>query len=369
MISNHPGPWQQYHFRSDNKGLSIMELKSKYLHEQYLFEAELFNLQQQQQQNMFMNGGGGGPTPSSGPTPPPSYTTELRLTFNNNLVAVQTDFGADPSLLTTWNAKFPNANFTNININQSTPSSPIITLKGNNVNVGRIADKAFANKTTISTLRDVNANCIIDTAGTESFAQSSIVEVDLGAITTIDSIAFNQCVSLTYVLMPNLTLIGTGVMGSSAFNSCTSLNTVSMDNITRIPDYTFYGCTGLANLGGFPVLNRVGEYSFSRSGLINITSETLTTIDQNAFYRCNGLISIFLENPNSIFVGKNAFEQCSQLDSINAYGDLIFGGNDVFLNVASNGIANFTYNQENVSNYNNLSYLDNTKGWTVNFIY
>ena len=47
MFSNHPGPWQQYQFRPDNKGLSVMEMKSKYLHEQYLFETELLNLQQQ----------------------------------------------------------------------------------------------------------------------------------------------------------------------------------------------------------------------------------------------------------------------------------------------------------------------------------
>jgi hypothetical protein len=59
MLLNHPGSWQQFQYRSDNKGLSVMEMKSKYLHEQYLFENELFNLQQHQQ-NLFMNGVGGG---------------------------------------------------------------------------------------------------------------------------------------------------------------------------------------------------------------------------------------------------------------------------------------------------------------------
>jgi len=64
MIINHPGPWQQYHLRSDNRGLSTIELKSKYINEQYLFEAQMTQLQHQH--NIFMNGGGGGPL-----SPPP----------------------------------------------------------------------------------------------------------------------------------------------------------------------------------------------------------------------------------------------------------------------------------------------------------
>jgi hypothetical protein len=50
MIIGHPGSWQQFQFRPDNKGLNVMEMKSKYLHEQYLFEAQMLNLQQLHQQ-------------------------------------------------------------------------------------------------------------------------------------------------------------------------------------------------------------------------------------------------------------------------------------------------------------------------------
>lgn len=58
MIIGHPGSWQQFQLRLDNKNLSVMEMKSKYLHEQYLFEAQILN--QIHQQNPFMNGVGGG---------------------------------------------------------------------------------------------------------------------------------------------------------------------------------------------------------------------------------------------------------------------------------------------------------------------
>jgi hypothetical protein len=60
MLIDHPGSWQQFQHRSNNKGLSVMEMKSKYLHEQFLFEAQIENLNRIYQQNLFMNGGGGG---------------------------------------------------------------------------------------------------------------------------------------------------------------------------------------------------------------------------------------------------------------------------------------------------------------------
>lgn len=76
MVIDHPGPWQQYHLRSDNKNLSVMELKAKYINEQYLFETQMFN---SQQYNIFMNGGGGGPLSTS--TPPVVITDPDALAF------------------------------------------------------------------------------------------------------------------------------------------------------------------------------------------------------------------------------------------------------------------------------------------------
>lgn len=48
MIVGHPGQWQQFMTRSDNRGLSIMEMKQKYLKEQLMFEQSMsFQIQQQ----------------------------------------------------------------------------------------------------------------------------------------------------------------------------------------------------------------------------------------------------------------------------------------------------------------------------------
>lgn len=78
MIFSHPGPWQQFSLRSDNRGLSTMELKSKYINEQYLFEAQMAEVQHQH--NIFMNGGGGGPQPTTA-TPPVVITDSDVLAF------------------------------------------------------------------------------------------------------------------------------------------------------------------------------------------------------------------------------------------------------------------------------------------------
>jgi len=63
FIVNHPGPWQFYVNRPDNKGLPIMEIKSKYLKEQLLFE-NYISFQMQQQMLMSNASGGGGVFPS-----------------------------------------------------------------------------------------------------------------------------------------------------------------------------------------------------------------------------------------------------------------------------------------------------------------
>jgi len=58
FIVNHPVPWQHYINLPDNKGHSIMEIKSKYLKEQLLFE-QYMSFQRQQQLLRSQNTSGG----------------------------------------------------------------------------------------------------------------------------------------------------------------------------------------------------------------------------------------------------------------------------------------------------------------------
>lgn len=67
FISNNPGPWQYYVNRQDNVGLSIMEVKDKYMREQLLFEQQM-NFIHQQQMLSSMAASGGGPSQTIDPS-------------------------------------------------------------------------------------------------------------------------------------------------------------------------------------------------------------------------------------------------------------------------------------------------------------
>ena len=56
---DHPGLWQYYVNRPDNKGLPLMEIKNKYMREQLLFE-QYMSFQIQQQMLLSQNASGGG---------------------------------------------------------------------------------------------------------------------------------------------------------------------------------------------------------------------------------------------------------------------------------------------------------------------
>ena len=67
LTSDHPGPWQHYLNRRDNVGLPIMEVKSKYIKEQLLFEQQM-NFMHHQQMLMSQQSSGGGVFPTTTPT-------------------------------------------------------------------------------------------------------------------------------------------------------------------------------------------------------------------------------------------------------------------------------------------------------------
>jgi len=340
MLINHPGTWQQFQFRPDNKGLNVMEMKSKYLHEQYLFENELFNLQQQQ--NMFMNGGGGGPTSTS-----PSYTTELRLSFNNDLQTIEDDFGFDPRDVSNWNNKFVNGGFETLTINDSNLSAPIITLKGNDTNIGIDGD-VFQSKTTLLSFEDLHDNCINE-IGANCFENNSVIQnVILNNVTIIGVAAFGGCTDLTSVRFGTLTTIPNAITDNTGvFNNCA----LDGDDLGTM----------------FPALVTIGNFAFYRTNIPTITSSTITTIGFRAFDNSTSLASINLTSPVTFgnATGGRSFATCSSLNSITLPSVCTFfsNNNDTFINVENGGEA--IINNANINDPSML-YLKNTLNWSVN---
>jgi hypothetical protein len=79
MIVGHPGQWQHFIIRSDNRGLSVMEMKQKYLKEQLMYEQSMSHINQLVQQRELQaqsaqTKGKPKEAPATGTTPTPSPT-------------------------------------------------------------------------------------------------------------------------------------------------------------------------------------------------------------------------------------------------------------------------------------------------------
>jgi BspA type Leucine rich repeat region (6 copies) len=143
-------------------------------------------------------------------------------------------------------------------------------------------------------------------------------------------------------------------IGSVAFSSCTSLTNVTIGNsVTSIGVAAFYYCYGLTSVTIPNSVTNIGDSTFD--SCISLTSMTIgsgvTSIGDGAFAQCNGLTSITI--PDSVIsIGDYAFEDCFSLTSVYFKGNPpAVGGGDLF------------YNDNNGTVY----YLPGTTGWGATF--
>ncbi len=220
MLINHPGPWQQFQLRPDNRGLSVMEIKSKYLHEQYLFEAQMNTLNQIHQQNTFMNGGGGGPAPISTPSEPVIPDNLIQFYFTSIQDAIN-EFG-DVTSLTTWNGGniFDKTDFTYISVDTDN-----ITIGNTTGDVSLIEDGDFSGSTSLTRIIDINSNTIIS-LGNNSLASSGLISIQADYVTSIGSRALSVCTNLSEITFrADGCTYGTDVFLNSAENGIANVNT------------------------------------------------------------------------------------------------------------------------------------------------
>ena len=144
------------------------------------------------------------------------------------------------------------------------------------------------------------------------------------SVTTICDNAFSGCISLNSVNIPNsVTSIGNGV-----FKNCSGLTSITIPaSVTSIGDNAFYGCSGLESITA-ETDNTI--YHSAGNCLIETESKTLitgcknsviptdgsvTSIGDNAFYGCTGLVSMKI--PDSVTsVGDGAFLGCTNLETL-----------------------------------------------------
>ena len=162
------------------------------------------------------------------------------------------------------------------------------------------------------------------------------------SVTSIGDSAFNDCSNLTSVTIPD----SVTSIGDFAFNDCSNLTSVTIpDSVTSIGHYAFYYCTSLKNVyisdlaawceilfGGStanPLCNGANLYLDDALVCDLVIPDSVTSIDDNAFYNCDSLTSVSI--PDSVAsIGDSAFRYCDSLtsvtipDSVTGIGDSAF---------------------------------------------
>ncbi|MBQ7353151.1 MAG: leucine-rich repeat domain-containing protein [Clostridia bacterium] len=145
---------------------------------------------------------------------------------------------------------------------------------------------------------------------------------------------FSSCKNLTTVVgFENLT----NLTDSSYFTGCTALKTVKLpSDITTIPGYIFNGCTSFTGVENWDSIKdnitSIGDNAFyGCESLVSLDVDNgkLTSIGGSAFYNCTGLTSIKL--PNTVTsIGGSCFFSCSGLTSFDVPDSLVTLGSKTF---------------------------------------
>ena len=163
------------------------------------------------------------------------------------------------------------------------------------------------------------------------------------SVTLIDKYAFMRCSSLTSIVIPN----SVTTINSYAFYDCSSLTSITIPNsVTSIGAVVFFGCSKLTGINvesdntkytseDGVLFNkdktRIVCYPTGKAGTTYTIPNSVTNIDELAFYDCDDLTSVTI--PTSVtLIDNRAFSGCSSLtsitipNSVTSIGEAVFSG-------------------------------------------
>ena len=139
-------------------------------------------------------------------------------------------------------------------------------------------------------------------------------------MTTIVYSAFESCISLTSVTIPN----SVTTIDSRAFAVCSGLTSVTIPNsVTSIRDGAFKGCNKLVNviINSNSIISKEYSSTFNLSNIFGsqvksyIIGDDVTAIGNYAFKGCSSLTSVTIGN-SVTSIGNYAFSGCNNLTSV-----------------------------------------------------
>ena len=153
--------------------------------------------------------------------------------------------------------------------------------------VASIADSAFLNKSTITTV------------------------IIPDSVSIIGNNAFDSCTGVTNLI------IGQGVLliGNSAFKSCTKLGSVAIpDSVKILGTNVFYSCSSMTNFTLGAQVTSIGNSDFENCPRLAhvLIPNSVTNIGNYAFYNSTFLRAVTLPT-NVVNIGKFSFSLCTEL--------------------------------------------------------
>lgn len=148
----------------------------------------------------------------------------------------------------------------------------------------------------------------------DNYASQINRAVLMPGVTSIGSRAFEDCISLTEVTIPD----SVTKIGDSAFYCCESLTEITIPNsVINIGEWAFAYCSGLTGITIPDSVSGISDWTFEQcTGLTSvIISNGVTSIGECAFLHCTGLETIII--PDSVtYVSDYAFDRCASLHDI-----------------------------------------------------
>jgi len=304
-------------------------------------------------------------------------TTQLTLTFDNEIVGLTTDditlsdesitkgalIGSGPVYI------LPISNFSGgdltvavskpgYTINDSSQLTTVyglayelITDDGVNNNTYRVRKGTINGGDVIipETYRSFNVTeigSVSDTSNNGAFYNTSITSVSIGSnVTTIRNYAFSSCTGLNNITIPpNVTDIFFSFNpNEGAFIGCTNLKNITINtsgtigfitgynknwtNIFPADDLSvtfsadigtaaFNGCNRLKSVTINNGVTTIGSEAFRNcTGLTEITiPASVTSIGNTAFSGCTGITSVIINEGDGVTIGNSAFKDCTNAD-------------------------------------------------------